>query len=200
MTPFKKLDRWLRFNLRYLEKPPWDTGVSPPELEAFLNDALPGNALDLGCGTGTNLWRMAQAGWSVTGVDLAWLPVWRARRKLRQVGVSGRVLCGGVTANLGLEGPYDLVLDIGCYHNLSREERQIYQKKVAYWLRGGGTFLLYAHQRREPRAAHGIDPHDLEGFARTLTLVWERSNGETRPDGCRGRLSTWARFDHPGSQ
>jgi len=36
---------------------PWDTGVPPPELVSVVegNDRLvPGKALDLGCGTGTN--------------------------------------------------------------------------------------------------------------------------------------------------
>jgi SAM-dependent methyltransferase len=79
---FDRIRRWIRFNLLYLGCPPWDTGVSPPELNAFLSEKEPGRALDAGCGTGTNLLTMAQNGWEVIGVDIAWLSVLRARREL----------------------------------------------------------------------------------------------------------------------
>jgi hypothetical protein len=40
--------RRLNFNLLYLFNPPWDSGISPPELLDFLQDHKPGRALDLG--------------------------------------------------------------------------------------------------------------------------------------------------------
>jgi hypothetical protein len=46
------------FDLRYLlGQPPWDTKVTPPEVvELVEGEGLPfGRALDLGCGTGTNV-------------------------------------------------------------------------------------------------------------------------------------------------
>jgi 2-polyprenyl-3-methyl-5-hydroxy-6-metoxy-1,4-benzoquinol methylase len=74
-----KINRWIHFNLRYLGQPPWDTGVSPPELIKYLQRAAPGKALDVGCGTGTNLLTMASFGWTVVGIDLAWISVLKAR-------------------------------------------------------------------------------------------------------------------------
>jgi hypothetical protein len=55
---FDRIRRWIRFNLLYLGCPPWDTGVSPQELNAFLSEKEPGRALDAGCGTGSNLLTM----------------------------------------------------------------------------------------------------------------------------------------------
>ena len=60
--------RWL-FNLWYFQRPPWDSGISPPELMEFIRSSQPGRALDLGCGTGTNIITLAKNGWQVTGVE-----------------------------------------------------------------------------------------------------------------------------------
>src|SRR5690606_35007417 len=114
----RKLSRWLQFNLMYLNSPPWDTGVSPPELLEFIRAHAPGNAIDLGCGTGTNLLTLARAGWTVTGVDYALKAVAAARRRLARAGISGEVRSGDGSRLEVVRGSYDLVLDIGCYHGL----------------------------------------------------------------------------------
>src|SRR5262249_28326532 len=52
---------------------PWDTGAPPAELVAAVegpNRLAPGRALDLGCGTGTNVVYLCRHGWQVTGVDM----------------------------------------------------------------------------------------------------------------------------------
>ena len=51
---------------------PWDTGITPPEVVELVDgpSALPpGRALDLGCGTGTNVRYLAVHGWDVVGVE-----------------------------------------------------------------------------------------------------------------------------------
>jgi len=67
------------------------------ELKAFLSSADSGNALDVGCGTGTNLLTIAKSGWEVVGVDIAWLSVLRARAKLRKANIPVLVIYGDVT-------------------------------------------------------------------------------------------------------
>jgi cyclopropane fatty-acyl-phospholipid synthase-like methyltransferase len=189
-----KLTRWIRFNLFYLGKPPWDTGVSPPELINFLESTPPGRALDSGCGTGTNLVTMASYGWRVVGVDLAWLSVLKARKKLRQADLDGQVRHGDVTGSLRLAGAFNLVLDIGCYHSLSFQERETYRKKLKSWLSPGGTYLLYAHRQTSPNDTHGVSERDLDLFSRFLKLQWREDSDERRPDGGGGRSATWVQF------
>src|SRR4051794_30195356 len=51
---------------------PWDTGVTPPEVVDLIEGAtaLPrGRALDLGCGTGTNVRYLAEHRWEAAGVE-----------------------------------------------------------------------------------------------------------------------------------
>jgi cyclopropane fatty-acyl-phospholipid synthase-like methyltransferase len=199
MNPIYRLWRWFRFNLVYLGSPPWDTGISPPELTHFLAEAPPGRALDLGCGTGTNLLTMARQGWQVAGVDFAWLPVLRARTKLRAEGYAARVRRGDVTSDLGLGGPFDLVLDIGCFHGLTPAGRQAYRENLQRWLSPGGTYLLYAHWRRSPESKFGVDDGDVAAFQSFLTLNWRQGGSEVRPDGGGGFPSLWARFDQPAA-
>jgi hypothetical protein len=41
-------------------------------------------------------------------------------------------------------GPFDLVLDIGCFHNFAGEDRARYARNLAAWTHPGSLFLLYA--------------------------------------------------------
>lgn len=194
MTFWEKIQRWLMFNLLYLGHPAWDTGISPPELNELLDKIPPGSALDVGCGTGTNLLTMAEEGWQVTGLDLAWLSVLKARRKLHRAGFKAHVFRGDITKSLSLRGPFDLVLDIGCFHSLPQEGRQQYRDNLDRWLKSGGTYLLYAHGRRSSQSNHGVDEGDLKAFQSFLELTWRSDNDEIRPDGGGGFPALWASF------
>ena len=59
---------------------PWDTGITPPEVVEEVSGMEPGRALDLGCGTGTNVLWLAQLGWIAVGVDFSQLAIESARR------------------------------------------------------------------------------------------------------------------------
>lgn len=191
----ERIKRRIFQNLFYLGNPPWDTGVSPPELKAFLRVAEPGYALDVGCGTGTNLVTLAGYGWEVVGVDAAWLSVLQARSKLKDAGLEGHVLQGDVTDEMPFERTFDLVLDIGCYHSLSPGSRAVYRRNLQKWLGLDGTFLMYAHWRASPESGHGVGVEDLRTFQSFLALRWREKKKEVRPDGSGGFPAVWAKFE-----
>jgi len=127
---------------------PWDTGITPPEVVDLIEGAaaLPaGRALDLGCGTGTNVRYLAGRGWDATGVDAEPRAIERAAAAVADV-PNARVLVGDVTRldRVGLEGPFDLVLDIGCFHGIGRSRRDAYAAGVAARTRAGATLFVYA--------------------------------------------------------
>ncbi len=190
----KTLKRWLRFNKLYLGNPRWDTGVSPPELMAFLDSNPAGRALDIGCGTGTNLVTMARYGWGVTGVDMVLMAVCQARAKLKKSNQAGRVIWGDVSQPLKLGGKYDLILDMGCYHSFSYQDREKYRQNIQRWINSNGTYLIYAHLPNDPSSIHGFREADLQAFQSFLQLEWREQNPEKRPDGSVGRPSVWMQF------
>lgn len=173
------LKRW-KYEWRYsVGKPVWDTGISPPELLEYLSHHPPGRALDLGCGSGTNLVTMAKAGWQVCGVDFSRFAIALARRKIRQQGLRAELWVDDVIRLDHLIPGFDLILDIGCFHQLNLDERGNYVDNIQRLLKEGGDFLLYAHCRGFPESAHGIDDKDLERFLTFLRLKrradgWER--------------------------
>jgi len=133
------------FELSYLfRRTPWDTGITPPELVAFLDSHPPGRALDLGSGTGTNAITMTKRGWQVVGVDVSIIAIRRARKKARTASLSIAFYQEDVT-ELGFLGePFDLVLDIGCFHSLPLESRARYAAQLQRLVKPAGTYLLYA--------------------------------------------------------
>ena len=164
--------RRLFYTFSYLGSPPWDTGISPPELLDFLASHSPGRALDLGCGTGTNLVTLAEHGWQVCGIDFSSHAVRAARKRLNQIGSNGQVFRGDVSQQLPFDGQFDLILDIGCYHDLSRADRSGYCQNLNRCLAPEGSYLIYAHCLSPERGkATGVSQVDIDEFSRILSAL-----------------------------
>ncbi len=183
--------RKLFFTLRYwLDNPPWDTGITPPEVYQFLDDHPPGRALDLGCGTGTNVITLAQHGWRAEGVDFVARAIKKARKKARRAGVEDKVTfkVGDALAAESFRGEYDLILDIGCFHSFPSQSIGTYANNLREHLKPGGTFLLYTHINPGPEEGHGATEESLALVGDYLKLV-RRMDGEEF-----SRPSAWLEF------
>jgi SAM-dependent methyltransferase len=175
-----RLIRRIFFNAWYYFNPPWDTGISPPELMQFIESHAPGRALDMGCGTGTNVITLAKHGWQVTGVDFAGKAIKRARRKARQAQVDVDLRVHDVTHLQDLQGPFDLVLDIGCFHSLDDAGRRAYMDALDGLLASDGTFLLYAFFKQDAEQnGPGLENSAFELLSSRLELV-ARTDGSER--------------------
>jgi SAM-dependent methyltransferase len=98
----------------------------------------PGDALDLGCGTGRHATAaLVAAGFRVTGLDLSPGSVAVARRELP----SARFLVGDMARATFKPCSFDLVTAFYSIIHLPREEHGSLLGKVAQWLRPGGTFI-----------------------------------------------------------
>ena len=146
--------RHLLFDTLYrLGRPIWDT--PPPE---ELRDAIegpnaipPGHALDVGCGTGTNVIYLAQHGWQATGVDFSAAAIRKARTNAH--GVPGaNFIEGDVTklSHLDIGRPIDLVIDMGTYHSLPDNAKPTYVAELADVMEPGTPLMMWQGIRLKP--------------------------------------------------
>ncbi len=106
-------------------------GKVPAELVDLVegHKALPaGQALDIGCGTGTQAVYLASQGWEVTGIDVVQKPLRQARARSIASGVSVRWVRGDVArlSELGVTPGCTLVFDRGCFHGLNAQQQAAY--------------------------------------------------------------------------
>jgi ubiquinone/menaquinone biosynthesis C-methylase UbiE len=184
----QNLFRRLSFHYWYYGQPPWDTGVSPPELFEFIQRHPPGRAIDIGCGTGTNVVTLAQAGWQVTGVDFAPRAISLAKRKLKQANVQARLHVSDATRLAAISGPYELAFDLGCFHSIPSKGKAGYLEQLHRVLAPGGHWLMYGFLEANPAQAHsGLTEADIDLISSRMKLC-SRRDGH---DGTRGRSSAW---------
>jgi cyclopropane fatty-acyl-phospholipid synthase-like methyltransferase len=179
-------------------KPPWDTGIPAPELVRALADRPAGRALDLGCGTGTNVRYLVEHGWQATGLDFVPAAIAQAQRRLRPLTSAEppdlRVADVTRLKELDFPGPFDLALDMGCFHSLTPEGQKRYALGLAHWMKPGGRYLLYARQPAPDGRGLGLAREAVEAaFAPGFRLADYEQGRPSRQGG--GWPSAWYYFD-----
>jgi SAM-dependent methyltransferase len=159
-------------------RPGWDTGRVAPELKKLIEQepALRGQAVVLGCGTGTNAIYLAGKGFDVIGVDVAPSALIHAERKAREAGVKVRWVVADVLALPELE-PADLIFDRGCYHHVRQYNAAGYVRSVRALSRPGTRLLLLAGSAKEERrrGPPKIKEEEIRGdFSELFAFEWLR--------------------------
>ena len=184
----QNLLRRLLFQYWYFGQPKWDTGISPPELLDFIKTHEPGRAIDIGCGTGTNVITLAKAGWKATGIDFAPRAIQLAKQKLKSSGIRADVRVSDATTLVGIAGPFELALDIGCFHSIQKDGKAKYLKQLDRILSSNGFWLMYGFFKpNSNHAGTGLDEVDFGLIASHLTLISRRDGIDDK----RNRLSAW---------
>ena len=176
----------LQFNLSYIGNAPWDTGITPPELYDFIASHPTGRALDIGCGTGTNVITLANAGWQATGFDFAPRAIQIANRKLKHAGIHANVFTDDATQMKKVHGQFDLALDMGCFHGI--ENKTGYLTHLTRVLAPGGFWLMYGFFKPDPHlSGPGLAHSEIDMIsARGLTLLSRKDGFDKRE-----RSSAW---------
>ena len=184
--------RRLNFNFWYYRLPPWDSGITPPELFDFIASHPAGRAIDIGCGTGTNVITLTQHGWQVTGIDFAPRAIQIAKRKTQKANVKAVLQVGDATKLNGITGPFDLALDMGCFHGV--DNRPAYLDQLNRVLASGGHWLMYGFFNADPRqTGAGLAASDLDLIQARGFRLLSRKDGVDKHE----RPSAWFLYQKP---
>lgn len=145
---------------------PWDKGEPSPGLLDFLSDhpgALSGRVLVPGCGTGHDARAWANAGFHVTGLDIA--PTAASRASSQHPGMNPVFQTGDFLED-SPEVPFDVIFEHTLFCAIDPSHRAAYEKAIHRWLAPGGTFLA-VHYMLKPEP-------DGPPFGVTQQELWER--------------------------
>jgi SAM-dependent methyltransferase len=173
----------LVFKLMYrLGFTPWDEHPLATSLRNLVEgeDALPaGSALDIGCGTGDSSIYLAQHGWRVTGVDFVPKALDTARAKATAKQAAVDFVHADVT-RLGSEGVgtgFTLIVDNGCLHGMSDEDRDAYVREVTKVAAPDARLLIVAFPPGS-FPVRGIAPADVE---QRFSQGWQQLSAGREP-------------------
>lgn len=111
--------------------------------------------LEVGCGTGNNLWFAAREGFRVVGIDASPAAIAYARARFEEDGLDGKLVVGDFTRLPFEAESFDLVIDRAAvtHTGLSAATRAV--GEIQRVLRPGGRFLLNPFSSRSESAASG---------------------------------------------
>jgi len=133
---------------------PWDSGEKCSELFRVLDEdnIMPGRALDLGCGTGTNAIYLARMGFDVTGVDISTVAIERAQGKAKEADLSVLFMTERLPSDFLHGNIFDFIFDRGCFHTIDNDDRPGYLEMLKNITKEGSVYLMLCGNAREPRS------------------------------------------------
>jgi SAM-dependent methyltransferase len=139
------------FERAYEGTPTWDIGRAQAAVERLADGGwMAGTILDVGCGTGENAISLAHRGLDVVGVDLVAAAIEKARIKAGRRGVAVEFLVWDALRLAELGRTFDTALDVGLFHSLQPEQREVYAASLRAAIRPGGRAVLLCWSSRNP--------------------------------------------------
>ncbi len=155
----------------YQEKPVESMPWFKPDLDPDLNQALTqmnlnnGIVLDLGTGPGTQAMALAERGFTVTATDLSATAVQKAQTiaQEKELDISWKQ---DDILNSTLNQEFDWVLDRGCFHVFSPEQRPDYVRVVHQLITPQGYLFLkcFSHLEQREEGPYRFTPEDIKNI------------------------------------
>jgi SAM-dependent methyltransferase len=152
--PPKTPSEW---NQRYRDKDiPWDSGIRSRELARVLQEQRLEScrAIELGCGSGTNVIFLARQGFTVTGVDCAPTALASARSRAAEAGVTVEFLEADLCRFDAELEPFDFLFDRGCYHCARQIDLDGFLATIARLSRPGSLYLTLTGNANDETDEH----------------------------------------------
>ena len=107
---------------------------------------------------------LARHGWQVTGVDFTPKALAKASAKARAADVTVNFVHADVThlSQAGIGADFQLIVDNGCLHNMSGDDRDAYVREVSAVAAPDARLLIVAFAPGGRFGVPGIDPAEME--------------------------------------
>lgn len=127
--------------------------------------------LDVGCGSGANLWMLAREGFDAHGLDLSAEGLKVCAEVLAGWGVAATLRQGSMTALPYADGFFDAVVDCFASNCLDDSQHAAFRAEATRVLRPGGRFFSFHPSRRsdaylDRAPAKLVDESTLDGILR----------------------------------
>jgi ubiquinone/menaquinone biosynthesis C-methylase UbiE len=152
-----------KYSAGHMERYPWDTVVT----FVFRNfprerDRKSVRILEVGCGTGSNLWFAAREGFTVAGVDASESAIEAARSRFTADGLNGDLRVADFTELPFDNESFDLVIDRGSLVCCGFEMAKKAIDEIWRVMRGGGKFFFNPYSDRHSSYSAGrVGPDGL---------------------------------------
>lgn len=127
--------------------------------------------LEVGCGSGANLWMLAREGFDAHGLELSAEALTLSRRMLRQWGVDAHLAKGDMTELPFSDASMNVVVDVFSSYCLTTEQHASFLRETRRVLVPGGLFFCYTPSAESDAFIHHepallIDERTLDGIRR----------------------------------
>jgi ubiquinone/menaquinone biosynthesis C-methylase UbiE len=152
-----------KYSVGHMVRYPWDTVVS------FVFKNAPRDKprskvriLEVGCGTGSNLWFAAREGFSVAGVDGSASAISAANKRLQDDGLKGDLRAGNFTSLPFTDNSFDLVIDRASLTCCGLEMAKKTISEIHRVLCPGGRFFFNPYSDRH--SSYSAGKHSADGL------------------------------------
>lgn len=125
--------------------------------------------LELGCGTGANLWCAAREGFEATGVDISATAIDGAKAMFAAEGLAGRFVQSGFSPLPFEDARFDIVIDRGALTCVTLPEIQAALDETRRVLGSGGLFFSQGFSTDHASMASGEAVPGAKGTRRQMT-------------------------------
>lgn len=127
--------------------------------------------LEVGCGSGANLWMIGREGFSAYGLDLSSEAIELCRRMLESYGTTADLKVGDMTDTGYPADFFDVVVDVFSSYCVDNRGHTAFLDEIARILKPGGRFFSYLPSKASdaftnPGPATKIDDSTLDGIRR----------------------------------
>lgn len=164
----RKFPDWEKlYREQKVEHLPWYHPELDPDIVRCLatHGIASGHLLDLGTGPGTQAMALAERGFRVTASDISESALALAREKARDRGLVIDFVLDDILKST-LTGPFDLVIDRGCFHVLPPGERPRFATAIRQMLGQGGLLFLktFSHRETRPDGPHRFSAAQIRSW------------------------------------